>query len=45
MIPDVDIHRSAWLVIRRYGEDDVMLEATARADQLLVYFPAQNSGL
>ena len=35
MIPDIDIHRSAWLVIRRYGEDDAMLEATARADHLL----------
>jgi len=21
MIPDIDIHRAAWLMIRRYGED------------------------
>jgi hypothetical protein len=34
MIPDIDIHRSAWLMIRRYG-DDAAIQAAKRADQLL----------
>jgi hypothetical protein len=34
MIPDIDIHRSAWLMIRRYGED-AATQAAVRADQLL----------
>ena len=34
MIPDIDIHRSAWLMIRRYGEDAVV-EAAVRGDELL----------
>jgi hypothetical protein len=35
MIPDIDIHRSAWLMIRRYGEDAV-IQAAMRGDRLLV---------
>jgi hypothetical protein len=34
MIPDIDIHRSAWLMIRRHG-DDAAMQAAMRADQLL----------
>jgi hypothetical protein len=34
MIPDIDIHRSAWLMIRRYGAD-ASTQAATRADQLL----------
>jgi hypothetical protein len=34
MIPDVDIWRAALAMVNRYGAD-VMLEAAARADQLL----------
>jgi len=34
MIPDVDIWRSALVMVKRYG-DDAMIEAAARADQLL----------
>ena len=34
MIPDIDIHRSAWLMIRRYG-DDAAGQAAMRGDELL----------
>jgi len=34
MIPDIDIHHSAWLIIRRYG-DDAVIQAAMRGDQLL----------
>ena len=34
MIPDIDIHRSAWLMIRRYG-DDAAAQAAMRGDELL----------
>jgi len=34
MIPDIDIHRSAWLMIRRYGED-AAIQAAKRGEQLL----------
>ena len=34
MIPDIDIHRSAWLMIRRYG-DDAAVQAAMRGDELL----------
>ena len=34
MISDRDIWAAALLIVKRYGED-AMLEATARADQLL----------
>jgi hypothetical protein len=34
MIPDRDIWTAALLMVKRYG-DDAMLEAAARADQLL----------
>jgi hypothetical protein len=34
MISDVDIWRAALLMAKRYG-DDAMIEATARADQLM----------
>ena len=34
MIPDLDIDRSAWLVIRRHGRD-AAFQAAVRADQLL----------
>jgi len=34
MISDIDIWRSAMVMVKRYG-DDAMLEAAARADQLL----------
>jgi hypothetical protein len=34
MISDVDIDRSAWVLIRRHG-DDAMLETAIRADDLL----------
>ena len=34
MIPDLDIHRSAWLMIRRYG-DDAEAQAAMRGDELL----------
>ena len=34
MIPDRDVWRAAVLIVKRYG-DDVMLEASERADQLL----------
>jgi hypothetical protein len=34
MIPDVDVWRAALLMVKRYG-DDAMLEAAARADQLM----------
>ena len=33
MISDLDIWRSALIMVKRYG-DDAMLEAAARADQL-----------
>jgi len=33
MIPDVDIWRTALLLLKRYG-DDAMLEASTRADHL-----------
>ena len=36
MIPDIDIHRSAWLMIRRYGDD-----ATAQA--AMVAAPARGN--
>jgi hypothetical protein len=34
MIPDLDIHRSAWLMIRRYG-DEAEAQAAMRGDELL----------
>jgi len=34
VIPDADIWRSALVMVKRYGAD-AMLEAAARADQLL----------
>jgi hypothetical protein len=34
VIPDLDIHRSAWLMIRRYG-DDAEAQAAMRGDELL----------
>jgi len=34
MIPDIDIHRAAWLMIRRYGADAV-IQAAMRGDDLL----------
>jgi hypothetical protein len=34
VIPGLDIHRSAWLMIRRYG-DDAEPRAARRGDQLL----------
>ena len=34
MIPDLDIHRAAWLMIRRYGED-AAAPAARRGDELL----------
>ena len=34
MIPDIDIHRSAWLMIRRYGED-AAVQAAMRGDEVL----------
>jgi len=34
MIPDIDIHRAALLMIRRYG-DDAALQAAMRGDELL----------
>jgi hypothetical protein len=34
MIPDLDIHRSAWSMIRRYG-DDAEAQAAMRGDELL----------
>ena len=34
MIPDIDIHRAAWLMIRRYGED-AEAQAAMRGDELL----------
>jgi hypothetical protein len=34
MIPDRDVWTAALLMVKRYG-DDAMLEAAARADQLL----------
>jgi len=34
MIADLDIHRSAWLMIRRYGED-AAAQAARRGDELL----------
>jgi len=34
MIPDIDIHRCAWLMIRRYG-DDAVAQAATRGDALL----------
>ena len=33
-MPDIDIHRAAWLMIRRYGEDAV-IQAAMRGDELL----------
>jgi len=33
LIPDLDIWRSAMVMVKRYG-DDVMLEAAARAREL-----------
>jgi hypothetical protein len=34
MIPDIDIHRSAWLMIRRNG-DDAAAQAERRGNELL----------
>jgi hypothetical protein len=34
MIPDLDIRRSAWVLIQRYGAD-AAVEAAARADEML----------
>jgi hypothetical protein len=34
LIPDNDIHRSAWLMIRRYGED-AAVKVAMRGDELL----------
>jgi hypothetical protein len=34
MIPDIDIHRCAWLMICRYA-DDAALQAAMRGDALL----------
>jgi hypothetical protein len=34
MIPERDVWQAALLIVKRYG-DDAMLEAAARADQLL----------
>ncbi len=34
MIPYINIHRSAWLMIRRYGDDPVV-RAAKRGDDLL----------
>jgi hypothetical protein len=31
---DIDIHRSAWLMIRRYG-DDAVIQAAMRGNELL----------
>ena len=33
MIPDIDIHRCAWLMIGRYG-DDAALQAAIRGDAM-----------
>jgi len=32
--PDIDIHRDAWLMIHRYG-DDAAAQAARRGDELL----------
>jgi len=32
--PDIDVHRAAWLMIRRYG-DDAAVQAAMRGDELL----------
>lgn len=34
MIPDIDIHCAAWLMIRRYGED-AATQAAMRGDPVL----------
>jgi hypothetical protein len=34
LTPDLDTHRSAWLMIRRYG-DDAEAQAAMRGDELL----------
>ena len=34
MIPDIDIHHAAWLMIRRYGAD-AAAQAAKRGDDLL----------
>jgi len=34
MISDIDIHRAAWLMIRRYGEDTAV-QTSVRADEML----------
>ena len=34
MVSDLDIYRSAWLMVRQHG-DDAVIQAAMRADELL----------